>query len=128
MEKNKNHYLKVTENKDNSNSNEPEPTFLDKPKSDTPQNNPQLELKADRGALVLDTIRKNQGITCWDLEKITKIPHSTLFNFLRGMEFIGLVYSRKSYKDEYKIVRKFYASKNKTPYKTKEQEVDNNDS
>jgi predicted transcriptional regulator len=88
-----------------------EPFFCENNKSGINQNISKEQLKADRSALILDTVRKHQPISCWTLEKITGIPHSTIFDFLRGMEFVGLVYSKKSYKTKNRVVRNFYASK-----------------
>ncbi len=109
-----NDYLSVSKD---SNVVNTEPTFLKESKLNSDEKPSQQQVKAEKGAFILSMVSKHQPINCWDLEKLTLIPHTTLFTFLRNMEFVGLVYSKKSYKTENKVIRMYYTSKE---YKLKE--------
>lgn len=97
---------------DNSSLGNDNPIFLENDKSDTYLIRPKQQQKADLTNYILDVVREKQPISVWDLEKITGKPHSTIFECLKNMEFIGLVYSRMIVNEKNRKIRLFSTTKN----------------
>lgn len=80
-------------------------------KSDISLNISKAQARAEKTNNLIEVIRVNQPISLWDLEKITKIPHSTLFYILRDLEFANVVYSKLKINEFNRAVRIFYTAK-----------------
>lgn len=62
---------------------------------------------------LLDSVRKLQPITLWDLSKKTGVPRTTLFYKIRDLEFANLIYSKIIVNSKNRTVRMIFSRRPK---------------
>lgn len=75
--------------------------------------------KSEKVNSILKLVQDNKGISCWDIEKILNIPHSSAYYILRDLQHAQSVFSKIKINSENRTVRLFFAAKSKNKVKVK---------